>query len=63
MIGDAVNTAALLESLTKELPSTLAISSDVRSFLPESIGEKIVCLDDYDLKGKSEKMPVYGLKG
>ena len=63
MIGDAVNTAARLESLTKELPSALAISSDVRSFLPEDMMDQIVYLNDYDLKDKSEKMPVYGLKG
>lgn len=62
VIGDAVNTAARLESLTKELPSTLAISNDVCSVLSEEMMGKLVYLDDYDLKGKSEKIPVYGLK-
>lgn len=62
MIGDAVNTASRLESLTKTLPSTLAISSDVHSFLSGEICEQLVYLDAYDLKGKSDKMPVYGLK-
>ena len=62
VIGDAVNTAARLESLTKTLSSTLAISSDVHGFLPANICDQLVYLDDYDLKGKSEKMPVYGLK-
>jgi len=62
VIGDAVNTAARLEGLTKMLPSKLAISSDVHAFLSRDIGKQLVYLDDYDLKGKSDKMSVYGLK-
>jgi len=61
VIGDAVNTAARLESLTKSLPSALAVSADAYNALPPEIQRRMVYLQDYDLKGKAEKMAVYGL--
>lgn len=60
VIGDAVNTAARLESLTKDLPSTLAISKDVYDCLPTNMTTNLTYLQDYDLKGKTTKIAVYG---
>lgn len=61
VIGDAVNTAARLESLTKDLPSTLVLSKDVYDCLTSALQQKLSYLQDYDLKGKAAKISVYGI--
>ena len=61
VIGDAVNIASRLESATKELSSTIAISADGYHLLEEATREKLVHLGEVALKGKSEPCQVYGL--
>jgi len=61
VIGDAVNTAARLESLTKDLSSTLAVSEILYTQASPHIQQKLIYLQDYALKGKKEKIAVYGL--
>jgi len=61
VIGDAVNIAARLESATKELTSSIAISEHGHSLLEEETRRKMVYLGDVSLKGKSEPCQVYGL--
>jgi len=63
VIGDAVNTASRLESATKDLPSSIAISEDAYKMLTEETQAKLVPLGDVTMKGKSEPCPVYGLPG
>ena len=62
IIGDAVNVAARLESATKELGHAVAISGAVYQRLPPAEQAQLTFHGDYDLKGKTEKVPVYGFK-
>jgi len=61
VIGDAVNTAARLESLTKDLSSTLAVSEILYAQSSPEVQQKLIYLQDYALKGKADKIAVYGL--
>lgn len=61
VIGDAVNTAARLESLTKDLPSPLAVSEILYTHSSPQIQNQLIYLQDYTLKGKANKIAVYGL--
>ena len=62
VIGDSVNTSSRLESLTKELSSPLAVSSDCYNRLSEENREGLEFVGECDLKGNSSKCPVYGLR-
>jgi len=61
VIGDTVNTASRLEGLTKEFPSPMALSHDVYERVAAEMQRRLVYLGESGLKGKSEKLPVYGL--
>jgi adenylate cyclase len=61
VIGDTVNTAARLESLTKSLQSFMAISKNVYERIPAMTQRLLESLGEHPLKGKSEKLAVYGL--
>jgi adenylate cyclase len=62
VIGDSVNTASRLESLTKELSSPVVVSRDFYNKLCDENKEGLVFVGECDLKGKSSKCPVYGLQ-
>ena len=61
VIGDTVNTAARLETLTRKLTSPIAISEAAYTHLQSSMKSVLSYLGDYNLKGKSEKVAVYGV--
>ncbi|MFC1526968.1 adenylate/guanylate cyclase domain-containing protein [Candidatus Latescibacterota bacterium] len=61
VIGDAVNTAARLESLTKEVQVPVLVSQDVYDRLADNARADLQPLGAHVLKGKAEPMPVYGL--
>lgn len=61
VIGDAVNVAARLESLTKNLGAPLALSEAAYGQLSVSARQGLVALGSHALKGKSEPLAVYGL--
>lgn len=61
VVGDAVNISARLEALTKKLPSTVAISETLYTRLPSDIQKQFSFLQRYNLKGKTNKIAVYGL--
>mgnify|MGYP001611013991 CR=1 FL=1 len=61
VIGDAVNVAARLESLTKELAAPLAISAAVHDRLPEDLRARFASRGEHALKGKAAAVPVYSV--
>ena len=60
IIGDAVNTAFRLEGVTKDLNQNLILSQDFITVLPP--GREFVDFGEFQLKGKSQLVRVYGLK-
>lgn len=61
VIGDTVNVASRLESLTKSLTSFVAISKAVYQNLQGDARAKLEPVGEHQLKGKSEKLLVYSL--
>jgi adenylate cyclase len=60
IMGDAVNTAFRLEGLMKELNQNLILSQDFVTVLPP--GRDFVDFGEFQLKGKSQQVRVFGLK-
>lgn len=60
IIGDAVNTAFRLEGITKELNQSLVLSQDFVTVLPP--GREFVDFGEFQLKGKSQSVRLFGLK-
>jgi adenylate cyclase len=60
IIGDTVNTAFRLEGVMKELNQNLIMSQDFVTVLPP--GREFVDFGDFQLKGKSQQVRVFGLK-
>lgn len=60
VIGDAVNTAARLESATKSFPEAILASEAVRVSLE---GVEVVDHGDIQVKGKQEAVRVFGVRG
>ena len=61
VIGDTVNTASRLESLTKNLSSFVATSRAVYDAVSEETRRKMEPAGEHVLKGKADKFPVYGM--
>jgi class 3 adenylate cyclase len=59
VIGDAVNTASRLESLNKELKTTITISEAIYNAIPEEFQAHFTFKGSYPLKGKSAATSVY----
>jgi adenylate cyclase len=59
IIGDAVNTTFRLEGLMKQLNQDLVLSQDFAEVLPP--GREFVDFGEFQLKGKSQQVRVYGL--
>lgn len=62
-ISDTVNTAARLEGLTKEFPSSIIFSAECLNKMENPPNSQIISLGEVAVKGKSKKMAIYGLKG
>jgi len=60
IIGDTVNTAFRLEGVMKELNQNLVLSQDYVTVLP--VGYDFVHFGEFQLKGKSQVVRVYGLR-
>ena len=58
-IGDTVNTAARLESLTKEQPHSVLISESTRTLLSGDDG--LVFVDEITLRGKTQALRLWAL--
>jgi adenylate cyclase len=61
VIGDPVNVAQRLETLTKTLKCPLIFSESVRERLSEEIQAE--CLDEVTVKGRTKPLRVYGVGG
>ncbi|HEY7729332.1 MAG TPA: response regulator [Gaiellaceae bacterium] len=61
-VGDTVNTASRLESLTKEHPHAVLVSDSTRSLLIEP-DDGLVFVDELRLRGKSEVSKLWALSG
>jgi adenylate cyclase len=59
ILGDAVNTVFRLEGIAKELSQELICSQDFVTILPP--GPEFVSFGEFQLKGKSQLVGVYGL--
>jgi class 3 adenylate cyclase len=61
VIGDPVNVAQRLESMTKDVPYRLVFSESVRVQLGEPV--EAVSLDEVTVKGRQEPIRCYGVEG
>ncbi|MGD8241080.1 MAG: adenylate/guanylate cyclase domain-containing protein, partial [Armatimonadota bacterium] len=61
VIGDPVNVAQRLETLTKDFHYPLIFSESVRERLEEDV--PAVCLDEVTVKGRTEPIRIYGVGG
>jgi adenylate cyclase len=59
VIGDAVNVAARLETLNKDLNTELLISAETHAQLPRDIAERFVPRGRHRVKGREQEVDVY----
>ncbi len=59
-IGDTVNTAARIESLTKELPHTVLLSESTRDHLTGSV-DGLEYVDEVDVRGRQARVRLWAL--
>ncbi|MGL1892609.1 MAG: adenylate/guanylate cyclase domain-containing protein [Spirochaetaceae bacterium] len=62
VIGDTVNIASRLESITRNVHSDLILSNTMYTHLKDSLKSKFYNLGEFELKGKSSLVKVWGNK-
>lgn len=62
IVGDAVNKASRLESLSKRLDYSVILSNDAYDRLQGDVREKFVDLGAHQVRGRSEPIHVYGAR-
>jgi adenylate cyclase len=62
LIGDTVNTASRLEGKTKELGTSILLSEVAFNMLSEESRSSLKLFGEIELRGREEKLSVYGLK-
>jgi adenylate cyclase len=63
VIGDPVNVAARVEELTRETGDTVLVTESTRALLDEGWRGRLEERGSMPLKGKSEPIPLYALRG
>ena len=61
VIGDSVNVAARLESLNKDLNTSVLISDDVRPYLPLDLASQTQDQGVFEVKGRQQSIKVFSL--
>jgi class 3 adenylate cyclase len=59
IVGDAVNLAARLEQLNKELGTTVAVSAETRALLPPELQAWLEPMGDHVVKGRAQPVSVF----
>jgi class 3 adenylate cyclase len=62
LIGDTVNTASRLEGKTKELGKSILLSEIAYQHLDPGSKEQVERIGEIEIRGREEKLSVYGLK-
>ena len=60
-MGDTINTASRIESMTKGTPYMLFVSDSTKSLLPESEAEELVYIDEVEVRGRTTKVKLWAL--
>ena len=60
VIGDAVNTASRIESMTKELDRSMLFSAHTKSFLHE-VPDDAVALGEFEIRGRASTIELWTL--
>jgi class 3 adenylate cyclase len=60
VIGDTVNTAARIESLTKEVPHTVLVADETKSAMREDPTD-LVYVDEFEIRGRQHRTKLWGL--
>ena len=63
VLGDAVNVAARLEQLNKELGTTLLFSAATHAQLPAALAARAVALGEHRLKGRDQPEALFTIDG
>jgi adenylate cyclase len=61
VIGDTVNTASRIESLTKETAYPVLVSDDARTALTAS-ADDLAFVDEFDIRGRQSRIKLWGLQ-
>jgi class 3 adenylate cyclase len=62
VMGDTVNTASRIESLTKEAPYPVLVADETRSAMG-SPPDDLIYVDEFDVRGKTSRIKLWGLAG
>ncbi len=60
VVGDTVNTASRIESLTKEVPFPVLVSDESRAAM-RSTPDDLVYVDEFEIRGKQTRSKLWGL--
>ena len=60
-MGDTINTASRIESMTKGTPYMLFVSDSTKSLLPESKAEELVYIDEVEVRGRTSRVKLWAL--
>ena len=60
-MGDTINTASRIEQMTKSTGHMLLVAGSTRDELDEASHERLVYIDEVEVRGRTSKLPLWGL--
>jgi adenylate cyclase len=60
-MGDTINTASRVEQMTKTTGHMLLVAGSTRDELDEASHERLVYIDEVEVRGRTSKLPLWGL--